>query len=248
MHAVRPENTDSAGAPVVALRGLRFCYPHGAFQMEVDALEVARGERVAIAGPSGCGKTTLLSIMAGIATPAAGTARVCGAQLDAIGEGGRRALRARAIGLVHQDFQLLEALDVQGNILLPFIVGAGMRVDGAARARAAELAERAGIAHALRRSVRRLSQGERQRVAICRALAARPQLVLADEPTASLDQATRDAMIALLFDECARAGAALVAVTHDRALLPRFGRALEFAQIARISHGAARAPAAGVAP
>lgn len=230
--AIVPE-TQRAGA-VVALESVDFAYAGGGFAMEVSAFHVAAGERVAVAGPSGCGKTTLLALIAGLARPRTGRIRSCGQDLETIGDAGRRALRARAIGLVHQDFQLLESLDARGNILLPYLVGSGMRVDAAARARAQELARRAGIAHALDRPVRQLSQGERQRVALCRALAARPALVLADEPTASLDESTRDATIALLLEECARAGAAIVAVTHDRALLPRFDRSVEFEAIARV--------------
>lgn len=209
---------------IATLRDVHFAYPTGDFKLDLSALEVAARERVAVVGPSGCGKSTLLAIMAGLAKPHAGHVQVAGTDLRGASPGAVRALRAARLGMVHQDFQLFESLDVQGNILLPFLVSPALALDEAARDRAASLAQRAGLARLMKRSVTRLSQGERQRVAVCRALVAAPVLVLADEPTASLDQRTRDQTIGLLLDECERAGAALIAATHDLELLGHFGR------------------------
>lgn len=209
---------------IVTLRDIQFAYPNGDFRLGMRELDVAARERLAIVGPSGCGKSTLLAIMCGLCTPHAGDVRVAGLDVRTAPPSAVRALRASHIGMVHQDFQLLDSLDVERNILLPFIVSPALRLDAAARNRAASLAARAGLSKYLRRGVARLSQGERQRVAVCRALVAGPALVLADEPTASLDHRTRDQTVGLLLDECDRAGAAIVAATHDRDLLAHFSR------------------------
>ncbi|TDI33832.1 MAG: ATP-binding cassette domain-containing protein, partial [Acidobacteria bacterium] len=126
-----------------------------------------------------------------------------------------------------QEFELLEYLSVLDNILLPYRVTPALRLDHAVRERAQDLARQVGIADKLGRLVDRLSHGERQRVAVCRALLTQPALLLADEPTGNLDPANRDRVLDFLFDYVARAGGTLVTVTHDRELLSRFGRVLD---------------------
>jgi putative ABC transport system ATP-binding protein len=209
---------------LVQLRGVHFAYVAGDFTLAVQGLDVNAGERVALVGPSGCGKSTLLSIVAGLAAPQAGRVVVDGLDLASCGDSKIRTLRAQRLGLVHQDFQLFDALNVVDNILLPYHVNRALALDVNVRDRASELAQRAGLGSKLRRTVTRLSQGERQRVAVCRALVARPALVLADEPTASLDHRTRDQIVDLLLNECQRAGAAILAATHDPQLVQRMER------------------------
>ena len=221
---------------MVEIEDLRFAYPAGGYAIAVPAFTLRAGERVAIVGPSGSGKTTLLNLIAGILVPQAGAVRVAGADMAGLRDADRRACRANRIGFVLQDSALLDYLSVRQNILYPYRITPALRLDRAVRARAAALAGAAGLAHALDRYPAALSQGERQRVAICRALIARPGLILADEATGNLDPGNKDRILDLLFAQAEAAGAALLAVTHDHGLLPRFDRVIDFA---RFTGGAA---------
>ena len=127
-----------------------------------------------------------------------------------------------------QDFELLEHLSVLDNILLPYRISRSLRLDRSVRERAVLLAEQVGMGDKLRRDVRRLSQGERQRVAVCRALLPAPRLLLCDEPTGNLDGANKQHVLEILDEYVARARATLVTVTHDHEILPRFGRIVDF--------------------
>ena len=221
-------------APAARLSGVRFAYAPGAFELAIDELSIARRERVACVGPSGSGKTTLIDLIAGVRTPDAGGVWVGAEEVSAAGDAARRAMRVSRIGLVFQTFELIEYLSGEDNIVLPTLVNAqasGRARRRAARERARELADRAGVSHCLRRRPERMSQGERQRVAICRALVVGPELVLCDEPTAALDPTTSGRVMDLLFDECARVSAALMVVTHDHALLPRFERVIDLGEL-----------------
>lgn len=211
---------------VVHIEDLRFAYPGTPFRLELDLLALEEGERVALIGPSGSGKSTLLDLVAGIRTPASGTIRAVGCEMTACSAPERREHRLRQIGFVFQEFRLLEYLRVLDSILLPARL-AGARVDGRLRTRAHDLAGRAGIGALLRRRPDRLSHGERQRAAICRALLGSPALVLADEPTGNLDPVTGEAVLDLLFDQVEESGAALLMVTHEHAILPRFDRVFD---------------------
>nr|WP_239056905.1 ABC transporter ATP-binding protein [Wenzhouxiangella limi] len=191
-------------------------------------LELSAGERVAVMGSSGSGKTTLLHLAAGMDTPDAGEVRVGGHRLSRLAEPERTRFRARYIGLVFQDFNLIDSLTVRENIELPLWLN--NRLDQ--RQRITELAEELGIADLLERLPEKLSGGEKQRVAIARALVHRPALLLADEPTGSLDQTTAEGVLAL-FDRVTREhGVTLLMVTHnddaaalcDRVLQLRHGR------------------------
>lgn len=213
---------------MIELSGVRFGYPEGGFALDIPALVVAAGERVAVAGPSGSGKTTLLSLIAGILRPAAGEVRVDGVDLGALSEAARRDFRIRRIGFVFQTFALVDYLSVMDNILHPARLNPAAPLTPALRARAAELAEAVGVARHLRRFPGCLSQGERQRVAIARSLIAQPALILADEATGNLDPANKTLILDLLFAQCRASGATLVAVTHDHDLLPRFDRVVDF--------------------
>ncbi len=227
---------------MLRLDQIRFDYPAPregdvAFRLELGALSVERGESVAIIGPSGCGKTTLLRLASGILVPAAGTVELDGRDVGRLSEVERRGIRSRTIGTVFQDFRLLDHLDVWENVLLPFRLGAG-RLDRTVRTRAERLLERMGIDRLGRRSVPRLSQGERQRVAICRALVTEPGLVLADEPTGNLDPANKRIILDALLDAARDRNAAVLTVTHDHDLLDAFDRVVDLGRgIAPVAAG-----------
>ena len=195
--------------------------------MSIGRFELARGEAVACVGPSGCGKTTLLEILVGIRRPDAGSVEVDGVPLHALGEKALRAWRLRHVGLVFQDLRLLESLSALENILLPYHLDRTLGDLDAAALRARDLARSMGIDSMLGRKPRRLSQGERQRVAVCRALVAEPTLVAADEPTGSLDPDTARRAVDLLLDAVRTRGQTLFMVTHDHTLLERFDRVVE---------------------
>lgn len=215
---------------MINIRQLAFSYPRAEFRLAVDRLEVAPGERVAIVGPSGSGKTTLLNLISGISVPQTGTVEVCGIRVSGFSDSQRRDFRASKIGFIFQQFELIEYLSVLENVLLPFMINRSLRVDGAALRRAKDLASSMGLHDKLTRKVRRLSQGEQQRVAICRALVTEPPLLLADEPTGNLDPRNKGLTIRLLFDYCRRQKATLLVVTHDLGILTDFDRKIDFAQ------------------
>ncbi len=213
---------------MIELRGVQFAYRGGSFRLDIPSLRVPSGERLAVIGPSGSGKTTLLNLIAGILTPARGKVEVAGTDVRALGDARRRDFRIRNIGFVFQDFELLDYLNVQDNILHPYRISA-LRLDRTVRQRAEGLAERLGVGDKLNRRADDLSQGEKQRVAICRALLPGPRLILADEATGNLDPRNKRRILDLLFDSVADHGATLLAVTHDHELLPRFDRVVDFA-------------------
>lgn len=171
-------------------------------------------ETAAIVGASGSGKSTLLSIIAGLDTPTRGTVRLAGDDLFAIDEDERAALRARRVGFVFQSFQLLANLSALENVMLPLELAD--RKD--ARRAATEMLERVGLGQRLSHYPRVLSGGEQQRVALARAFVVQPQLLLADEPTGSLDFATGEQVMKLMFDLNRELGTTLVLVTHDRGI------------------------------
>ena len=214
---------------MIEIRDLRFAYPGGEFRLEVPSFDARQGEKVAVIGPSGSGKTTLLNLVSGIATPERGTVRVADVEVSALSDARRRAFRIRQIGFVFQDFELLDYLDVMDNILHPYRITGALRLNAAVRERARVLADRMGIGDKLDRHANDLSQGEKQRVAICRALLPEPRLLLADEATGNLDPHNKRLILDLLFDSVDAHGATLLAVTHDHELLPRFDRVVDFA-------------------
>lgn len=207
---------------MIEVRDLAFGYPHDGFALSVKKLEVARGESVAVVGPSGCGKTTLLHLLAGILAPASGSVVVDGVEVSDLGREDRQDFRALTVGLVFQEFELLDYLDLLDNVLLPYRVSPALALDGAARLRAVELVEQVGLADKKSAFPRQLSQGERQRVAVCRSLVTRPKVLFGDEPTANLDADNRDHVIDTLFRYAREQRAPLMVVTHDHQLRRRF--------------------------
>ena len=193
----------------------------------MPGLLVPPGERVALVGPSGAGKTTLLHLLAGILPPGEGSVYLDDLDLAALASEDRQDVRILRMGLIFQEFELLDYLDVVENILLPYRVSPVLELTGAARERARALAREIGLTHRLGSYPRQLSQGERQRVAVCRALVTEPALLFGDEPTGNLDRKNRDLVMDMLFRYSDRRGVSLLVVTHDPGLQRRFDRVIQ---------------------
>ncbi len=233
----------------IDVRHLRFRYGRGPLVLDIPELTLEPGTRAFLFGPSGSGKTTLLGVLAGVLDADEGQVEVLGRNLASLSGPQRDAFRAEHIGYVFQMFNLIPYLSVLDNIALP------VRMNGARRARLGDagvkeaatlLAERLHIGDLLRKPVTELSVGQQQRVAACRALIGAPQLVIADEPTSSLDFDRREAFLELLFEECERAGATLVFVSHDRTLEAMFSRTISLPDVnaAALAHPNPVAPVA----
>ena len=188
-------------------------------------LEVTRGEALAVVGASGSGKSTLLALLAGLDTPSSGSVQIDGVDLFALDEDARAQLRGRLLGFVFQSFQLLPALTGLENVMLPLELAGSED----AEPRAKEMLARVGLAERLGHYPKHLSGGEQQRVALARAFVVRPKLLLADEPTGSLDAQAGAAVIDLLFELNRAGGTTLVLVTHDEALASRCTRVVRLA-------------------
>jgi len=214
--------------------GLQKAYvgPDGSRHQVVDIprFELAEGAAVALAGPSGSGKTTFLNLVAGILAPDAGQVRIDGTDVAQLPEHERDRFRARHVGYIFQTFNLLQGFTCLENVLLGMSFGHGID-----RARAEALLRRVGLGERLHHFPRQLSTGQQQRVAVARALAGKPRLVLADEPTGNLDPRHAQEALALIREVCAENGSALLLVSHDRDILARFGTVASLADINRAS-------------
>jgi putative ABC transport system ATP-binding protein len=233
-------------SPAVEARGLQFRWaPEAPLVLELPELTIARGERVFIEGPSGSGKSTLLGLLAGVTVPTGGSLRVLGQDLGGLGPVERDHFRADHIGYVFQMFNLIPYLTTVENVSLPARFSARRR--GEALRRSPSLEDEAlrllrdldlGDPDTLGRAVTSLSVGQQQRVAAARALLGAPGLLIADEPTSSLDADRRESFIRLLFAECAQSGSTLVFVSHDASLEPLFDRTLRLREVNRAGRGA----------
>ena len=223
----------------VVLDKVSFGYGHGSFGLQVAELHVESGTAVAIVGPSGSGKTTLLHLVAGILACHAGRIEVGDTVVSALAEPARREFRIQHVGAVFQEFELLEYLDVRDNILLPYFLTDALGIDADARDRSGRLAREVGLGDKLGRRPGSLSHGEKQRVAICRALATGPGLLLADEPTGNLDPANKAIVLDILLQQARRTGATLITVTHDHAELGRFDQVIDMARFVGPAGGGA---------
>lgn len=216
---------------MIDCENLEFSYRDDGFLFRVDALAVDSGERVALVGPSGCGKTTLLNLLAGILVPRNGSVRVNEQDLGSLPLAERQAFRVENIGMIPQNFELLDYLTVRENILLPFRISSALSLTKERETLADELADRTGIRTLMNRFPEQLSQGERQRAAICRGLVTSPRLILADEPTGNLDPENQDRIVSLLLDEGTRLGATILMITHELELVSRFDRSIDVLQL-----------------
>ena len=220
----------AAGKRLIEVRNLEYEYPGGGFRLCVPALDVSTGDRLAVIGPSGSGKTTLLNVLTGIVEPTKGSLEVDGFRLDRISEKDRQDLRLLRLGLVFQEFELLDHLDALDNVLLPYRLSPDLTLDAVVRDRARSLLREVALDKEVRRHPRRLSHGERQRIAVCRALITSPAIVFADEPTGNLDTDNRDRITDILFRYTYETRAPLVIVSHDPAIVGRCGRSLDMAE------------------
>jgi ABC-type lipoprotein export system ATPase subunit len=227
---------------MIQISALEFHYGEGEFRLQVPELRVARGATAACIGPSGSGKTTLLNLIAGILLPERGDVVVGEVEVARLSDDERRKFRIANIGLVFQEFELLEYLSVLDNILLPYRINPALRLDAAVRERAVRLAEDTGIADKLARYPAKLSQGERQRVAVCRAVLPEPALLLTDEPTGNLDPANKGRVLDIILDYARRNGATLLTVTHDHDLLQRFDQVIDIKDFGVIERDRGEAP------
>lgn len=212
---------------------LQFDYRVGDFKLAVDSLRIGAQERVAVTGPSGCGKTTLLNLLAGILVPEQGKIDVDGTVISDLNQEDRQDFRALRMGLVFQEFELLEYLTVLDNVLLPFRLNPILQLTPAADQRAQQLCGDVGLGDKMKRFTAHLSQGERQRVAVCRALVTQPVVIFGDEPTGNLDPVNRDHVMDILFEYSDKSSAPLVVVTHDHELLDRFDRTIDVREVAK---------------
>ncbi|MGE0314885.1 MAG: ABC transporter ATP-binding protein [Lautropia sp.] len=194
--------------------------------LDAVSFTIEQGETVAITGASGSGKSTLLGLLAGLDTPSSGVVEIDGRNLFDRDEDARAAWRAANLGFVFQSFQLLAQMTALENVMMPLELAGS--ADASAQARA--LLARVGLGERASHYPKTLSGGEQQRVALARAFAARPSLLFADEPTGSLDHATGERIIELMFELNAERGATLVLVTHDQALAARCERVLVIAE------------------
>jgi putative ABC transport system ATP-binding protein len=218
--------------PLLEITDLRksFRRPDGSLHdvVRIPRFALEARTQLALSGSSGTGKTTFLHLIAGILTPDSGTIRLDGADLGHLSESARDRLRATHIGYIFQTFNLLQGFTVLENVLLGMSFGPG--VD---RGRARSLLERVGLSGHLHHYPRQLSTGQQQRVAVARALANRPQLVLADEPTGNLDVTNAREALALIREACSENGAALLLVSHDREVLGAFEHQASLADLNR---------------
>jgi putative ABC transport system ATP-binding protein len=213
------------------VRDLRksFIGPEGARIEVVRILQfsLGAGEERALRGESGCGKTTFLNLVSGILAADSGTIGIDGTDMASLREPARDRLRAAKLGYIFQTFNLLQGYTVLENVVL----GMSFSPGGADFRRARELLGRVGLSHRLEHFPRQLSTGQQQRVAVARALANRPALVLADEPTGNLDRRNATEALALIREACRENAAALLLVSHDEDVLGRFGRVQDFTSL-----------------
>jgi len=205
-----------------------FATPDGerAFIVGVSAFAMEAGEHVGLQGSSGSGKTTFLNLIAGLLKADTGRITVAGQDMSGYGEAKRDALRAQSIGYIFQTFNLLQGYTALENVELGMLFGSGRDT-----ARAKDLLERVGLKDRLHYKPKQLSVGQMQRVAVARALANRPALVLADEPTGNLDRHHATEALTLIRTTCKEAGAALLLVSHDRDVLGQFEKVEDFSNI-----------------
>lgn len=215
---------------MIYINDLSFHYPFGDFSLNISNLNIEKNEKVAIIGASGCGKTTFLQLLAGIKVPTKGTIVIDSFQLEKLNDQARRQFRIQKVGIIFQDFELIDYLNVLDNIIYCFRLNPILKLTQEVKDKAYELAKKMNIQDKLKRSISQLSQGEKQRVAICRALLTEPKILLADEATANLDPNNKQKILEILFSYLEESSSILIAVTHDHELLKQFDKVIDLQQ------------------
>jgi len=203
--------------------------------LDISRFQLERGEQMVLVGPSGCGKTTMLHVIAGIRRADTGVIRIGGTDIASLSEHGRDRFRAAKMGYIFQTFNLLPGFSALENVLLGMTFARGRKDP----ARARMLLDRVGLTARASHKPAALSVGEQQRVAVARALANRPALILADEPTANVDRAPQEQIVALIREICREENISLLMVTHSHEVAAQFSRVDQLEQInrVRVSHG-----------
>ncbi len=224
----------------VSVDKLRFGYTPGEMILSIDDLSIEPTRRVFLYGPSGCGKSTLLSMIGGVLVPDEGSVSVMGKDLSAMKGSERDRIRADHLGIIFQQFNLVPYLSVVENVCLPCRYSQrrlerAQKDDGTVEASASRLLSALGIDDRLRaRRSTELSVGQQQRVAAARALIGRPELIIADEPTSSLDADRRRDFVSLLLSECESAKSTVIFVSHDRSLASHFDEAIDLQTVNQV--------------
>lgn len=222
----------------IHLQNVVFGYDRRNPVLHVDELVVKAGKRVFLYGPSGSGKTTLLGLITGILQPQSGSCKVLGQEMTRLSMSARDQLRGSEIGYIFQSLNLIPYLTVQQNVALPCQIHARRRkniVASSVHEEVVRLIQRLELDPHLDCGVKKLSAGQQQRVAIARAIIGKPSLVIADEPTSSLDTDRQQAFLELLFEVCDEAKATMVFVSHDRSIMARFDERIALSEVSRVS-------------
>ncbi len=212
---------------MIKIKDLYFEYPNSDFSLSIGELELPKGIKVAVIGASGYGKTTFLNLLSGISKPQRGQIDIDSRNINSLSDSERRSFRISNIGFVFQNFELVDYLTVLDNILLPYRINLTLKLNDEVRLNATELAEEMGIGSKLNRNVTKLSQGEKQRVAICRAIVTKPKIILADEPTGNLYPHNKVLIKNILFKYSDQNQSTMITVTHDHSLLDGYDRVID---------------------
>ena len=241
---IATHETANSSHDVVRFDGVTFAWPGSRrFGLTIERFALIRGERLLLIGPSGSGKSTFLSLLAGIVAPDRGHVSVLGTDIGALKSSARDCFRSEHFGIIFQQFNLLPYASVVDNVVLPLRFASGRRArataGGSAETEARRLLGKLGLDAASIDGARAsaLSVGQQQRVAAARALIGSPELIVADEPTSSLDRNHQMAFLDLLFADMDAAGTSLIMVSHDESLAARFSRVVALGDIATIERG-----------
>ena len=209
---------------MIEIENLKFHYPDSNFNFSIENLYIEQGQKVAVTGPSGYGKTTFLNLISGILTPDEGVIKIDGEIVNKLTDPQRRAFRISNIGFIFQDFELVEYLSLKDNITFPYFINSAINLNEEIENNFDYLTNKFGLEDKLVRNINKLSQGEKQRVAICRAILSSPKILLADEPTGNLDPENKENTVNELINYSNENNAVLIMVTHDFSLLKKFER------------------------
>ena len=212
---------------MIEIENLNFHYPGSNFKFHIEKLSIDQGQKVAVIGPSGYGKTTFLNLISGILTPDNGMIRIDGKDLTTLNDTQKRIFRISNIGFIFQDFELVEYLSLKDNITYPYLINPAFKLSEEIENNFTYLIDKFGLKDKVDRNVNRLSQGEKQRVAICRAILSSPKILLADEPTGNLDPENKENTVNELISYANENNAVLIMVTHDFSLLDKFERNID---------------------